>query len=62
LFSTVLSLLFVPAMFLLMDDIGSLFGRLGRKLLVSSGDSEAAAGDDVAQPQSPTSRIAPAAD
>lgn len=49
-------------MFLLMDDIGSLFGRLGRKLLVSSGDSEAAAGDDVAQPQSPTSRIAPAAD
>ncbi|MGY3448793.1 efflux RND transporter permease subunit [Bradyrhizobium sp. USDA 4353] len=40
-FSTVLSLLFVPAMFLVMDDVGSLFARLGRRLIVSS-DAEAA--------------------
>jgi hypothetical protein len=38
-FSTVLSLLFVPAMFLVMDDVGSLFARLGRKLIVSSGEA-----------------------
>ena len=32
-FSTVLSLVFVPAMFMMMDDIGSLFWRFGKKLL-----------------------------
>jgi multidrug efflux pump subunit AcrB len=40
LFSTVLSLVFVPAMFMLMDDIGALFWRFGKKLLASSGDGE----------------------
>jgi multidrug efflux pump subunit AcrB len=39
-FSTVLSLIFVPAMFMLMDDIGQLFWRFGKKLLSSSGESE----------------------
>ncbi len=39
-FSTLLSLIFVPAMFLLMDDVGRLFARLGRKLLVSSGEHD----------------------
>jgi multidrug efflux pump subunit AcrB len=39
-FSTVLSLVFVPAMFMLMDDIGALFWRFGKKLLASSGDGE----------------------
>jgi hydrophobe/amphiphile efflux-1 (HAE1) family protein len=40
LFSTVLSLVFVPAMFMVMDDIGSLIFRYGRKLVVSSGDAD----------------------
>ena len=39
-FSTVLSLVFVPAMFMLMDDIGALFWRFGKKLLVSSGEGK----------------------
>jgi Cu/Ag efflux pump CusA len=40
LFSTVLSLVFVPAMFMVMDDIGSLFWRFGKKLIVSSEDAD----------------------
>ena len=40
LFSTVLSLIFVPAMFLMMDDLGNFFWRLGRKIIVSSADAE----------------------
>ena len=39
-FSTILSLVFVPAMFMLMDDIGSLIWRFGKKLVVSSDDAE----------------------
>ena len=39
-FSTVLSLVFVPAMFMMMDDIGGLFWRYGKKLLASSGENE----------------------
>jgi len=35
-FSTVLSLIFVPAMFLLMDDVGNFFVRLGRKVISSN--------------------------
>jgi len=35
-FSTVLSLVFVPAMFMVMDDFGSLIWRFGNKLVVSS--------------------------
>jgi hydrophobe/amphiphile efflux-1 (HAE1) family protein len=42
-FSTVLSLVFVPAMFMVMDDVGSLFQRLGRRLIVSSAAHDAAA-------------------
>jgi multidrug efflux pump subunit AcrB len=44
-FSTILSLVFVPAMFMLMDDIGALIWRFGKKLLASSGDGEQAAAD-----------------
>jgi hypothetical protein len=40
LFSTILSLVFVPAMFMVMDDIGSLTWRFGRKLIVSGSDTE----------------------
>jgi predicted RND superfamily exporter protein len=39
-FSTVLSLVFVPAMFMMMDDIGVLIWRFGRRLIVSHGDAE----------------------
>ncbi|QWG23808.1 efflux RND transporter permease subunit [Bradyrhizobium sediminis] len=44
-FSTVLSLVFVPAMFMMMDDLGALIWRFGRKLLVSSGENEQEPGD-----------------
>jgi multidrug efflux pump subunit AcrB len=40
LFSTVLSLIFVPAMFMMMDDLGQLSWRFGKKLLSSSGENE----------------------
>jgi multidrug efflux pump subunit AcrB len=40
LFSTVLSLVFVPAMFMLMDDVGRFSWHFGKKLLASSGDAE----------------------
>jgi multidrug efflux pump subunit AcrB len=40
LFSTVLSLVFVPAMFMLMDDVGRFSWHLGKKLLASSGEGE----------------------
>jgi len=39
-FSTILSLVFVPAMFMVMDDLGALCWRFGQKLLVSSGENE----------------------
>src|SRR3954463_8917521 len=41
-FSTVLSLVFVPAMFMLMDDIGVLCWRLGKRLIVSHGEIDLA--------------------
>ena len=37
-FSTILSLVFVPAMFMVMDDLGALCWRFGKKLLASSGE------------------------
>ncbi|RJF65218.1 efflux RND transporter permease subunit [Rhodopseudomonas palustris] len=39
-FSTVLSLIFVPAVFMMMDDVGRLFWRFGSKLLSHGGDAE----------------------
>ncbi len=42
-FSTVLSLVFVPAMFMLMDDVGRVSWHFGRKLLASSAETEHAA-------------------
>jgi len=41
-FSTILSLVFVPAMFMVMDDFGALCWRFGKKLIVSSAESEPA--------------------
>lgn len=43
LFSTILSLVFVPAMFMLMDDLGRFSWHFGKKLLASSAESEHAA-------------------
>jgi hypothetical protein len=42
LFSTVLSLVFVPAMFMLMDDIGVLIWRFAGRLIVSNAATEQA--------------------
>ncbi len=46
LFSTILSLVFVPAMFVVMDDLGSLIWRFGKKLIVNSADDEHDGHDD----------------
>jgi multidrug efflux pump subunit AcrB len=56
-FSTILSLVFVPAMFMLMDDIGALIWRFGKKLLASSGDGEHAVASDHARDQKPPPTI-----
>jgi predicted RND superfamily exporter protein len=40
LFSTILSLVFVPAMFMVMDDLGSLIWRLAKRTVVHSADAE----------------------
>jgi multidrug efflux pump subunit AcrB len=65
-FSTILSLVFVPAMFMMMDDIGALFWRFGKKLLASSGENEHAADDHHADhkgpPAPPTIVHSPAAE
>jgi multidrug efflux pump subunit AcrB len=68
LFSTILSLVFVPAMFIVMDDIGSLIWRFGKKLVVSSADADHGEhGDDhhqvpAVKPPSKPPAIAPAAE
>src|SRR5262249_56932896 len=51
LFSTLLSLVFVPAMFMVMDDFGSLIWRFAGKAVVSSADAEHAPSG--AHPQPP---------
>jgi multidrug efflux pump subunit AcrB len=65
-FSTILSLVFVPAMFMMMDDIGALFWRFGKKLLASSGENEHAPddhhADHKAPPAPPTIVHSPAAE
>ena len=53
LFSTLLSLVFVPAMFMMMDDVGSLIWRFGGKTLVSGAETEDTAGGDRPQPRKP---------
>ncbi|HEY0331573.1 MAG TPA: efflux RND transporter permease subunit [Rhodopseudomonas sp.] len=55
LFSTLLSLIFVPAMFMLMDDIGRLSWRFGKRLISNAGDA------DAPPPAAPASVPAPAA-
>jgi multidrug efflux pump subunit AcrB len=58
LFSTVLSLVFVPAMFMVMDDIGSLIWRFGKKLVVASDDAKH--GGDHHAPGPPPAQTPPA--
>jgi multidrug efflux pump subunit AcrB len=45
-FSTALSLVFVPAMFMMMDDVGVFFWRNGKRLLTSNAETENSPGDD----------------
>ena len=62
-FSTILSLVFVPAMFMLMDHIGALIWRFGKKLLASSGDGEHTAASDHTRDHKPPSIVhSPAAE
>jgi multidrug efflux pump subunit AcrB len=49
-FSTVLSLVFVPAMFMMMDDLGALIWRYGKLLLASEAESDNPPGDHHAEP------------
>jgi hypothetical protein len=58
-FSTVLSLIFVPAMFLLMDDLGNFMWRLSKKLIVSNAETEDPPASDHAAPPPPTEGPAP---
>ena len=64
-FSTVLSLVFVPAMFILMDDVGAFIWRFGKKLLVSHGEPEQAPAShptDHKEPPPPSIVHSPAAE
>jgi hydrophobe/amphiphile efflux-1 (HAE1) family protein len=62
LFSTVLSLVFVPAMFMMMDDIGSLFWRFGKKILSSDGEPRPVVDHPRDQKPQPTIVRSPAAE
>ena len=60
-----LSLVFVPAMFMMMDDLGALIWRFGKKLVVSHGESEppsAGHGDHKDPPAPPGIVHSPAAE
>ncbi|MCD0420566.1 efflux RND transporter permease subunit [Rubrivivax sp. JA1024] len=53
-FSTVLSLIFVPAVFMMMDDVGRGFWAVGRRLLSGSAREAAEAAPDAAAPPAAT--------
>ena len=55
-FSTVLSLVFVPAMFMMMDDLGALIWRFGKRLLVSHAESERPAAPIITTSRRPRAR------
>jgi hypothetical protein len=64
-FSTILSLVFVPAMFMVMDDVGALIWRFGKRLIVHSADAETGDHHEVAPaeaPPMPKSVVHPAAE
>jgi hydrophobe/amphiphile efflux-1 (HAE1) family protein len=64
LFSTVLSLVFVPAMFMVMDDAGSLIWRFSKRLVVSSADADHGGSHHppAQTPQVPPKIVSPAAE
>jgi hypothetical protein len=49
-FSTILSLVFVPSMFMVMDDLGSFIWRHARRLVISSADDSHGGGDKHQKP------------
>jgi multidrug efflux pump subunit AcrB len=53
-FSTILSLVFVPAMFMVMDDFGSLIWRFAKRAVVHSPDADHDASDHHAPPPAQT--------
>jgi hypothetical protein len=55
--STVLSLVFVPAMFMMMDDIGALIWRFGKKLLATTDGGEHAPAADHGRDHKPPPTI-----
>ncbi|HEV2153042.1 efflux RND transporter permease subunit [Bradyrhizobium sp.] len=63
-FSTILSLVFVPAMFMVMDDLGALIWRFGKRLIVHSEDTETASHHEAADAPAPTPKnmVHPAAE
>jgi hydrophobe/amphiphile efflux-1 (HAE1) family protein len=65
-FSTILSLVFVPAMFMVMDDLGSLVWRFAKRLVVSSADADDDEGGHHAAPPAQTPKaptiVSPAAE
>jgi hypothetical protein len=62
LFSTVLSLVFVPAMFMLMDDVGTLAWRFARRLIVTNTETEGARDDRSETRKGPAVMRPPAAE
>ncbi|WP_027515082.1 efflux RND transporter permease subunit [Bradyrhizobium sp. WSM1417] len=64
-FSTILSLVFVPAMFMVMDDLGALIWRFAKRLVVHSEDAEGAGHHEAAPAgaaPAPRSIVHPAAE
>lgn len=63
-FSTILSLVFVPAMFMVMDDLGALIWRFGKRLVVHSEDAETDGHHEAAPaaPPAPKNIVHPAAE
>jgi hypothetical protein len=61
-FSTMLSLVFVPAMFMMMDDLGALIWHFGKKLLANSGENEQGPGGHADHKPPPTIVHSPAAE
>jgi hypothetical protein len=63
-FSTMLSLVFVPAMFMMMDDLGALIWRFSKRFVVSHGEGEPSSGhgDHTDPPAPPGIAPSPAAE
>jgi hypothetical protein len=53
-FSTILSLVFVPAMFMVMDDLGALIWRFAKRLIVHSEDADVGGHHEAAPAATPS--------